>query len=251
MPVEPSVTITPSLPGGALRLDVNASNINNGVNDTMAGTNDPITGLGVVPQYGAEVVALGGNSSGNPYNQIVNLFAPLVFQSVETDYAQWGTPQPQIDVQSGVFRLPQVGIYELGCQILFNGAGAHTQLSLWTDYGNASLDLSPVAFPFGTQNSPYGQAWQRIGQKTKGMTTAFATVSSRADAPGHAMCAVFHWVLRQDPGISPTQMNAAIPPPARFRWAIRTEAAALNVLGQTKFQTRAWVRWLGDPGLNP
>lgn len=250
MPVEPSLSITPSLPGGALRLDVNASNINNGVNDTPWAVNDPITGLAVVPQFGSEVVALGGNSGGNPYSQLVNTFAPLTFQTVEIDYAEWGTPQPQVDVQSGVFRFPQVGIYEFGCQIVFTNGGAHVQLSLWTDYGNPSLDLNPT-IAFGTQNSAYGSSWQRIGQKTVGLGSLVSQQSTRADAPGHAQCAQFNWVLRQDPGIGPTQMLGAIAPPARFRWAIRTEATFLTVLGQTKYQTRAWARWLGDPGLNP
>lgn len=255
MPVEPTESITPSLPGGALRLDVNASNINNGVNDTPWSVSDPITGLAVVPQFGAEVIALGGSSGGNPYTQLINAFAPLTFQSVEVDYAQWGTPTAQVDVQSGVFRLPQVGIYELGCAILFSsptGSGSAVQLSCWTDYGNASLDLNPT-IAFGTQNSAYFQSWQRIGQKTQGFNSAmFGVPSTRPDAPGHAMTAAFHWVIRKDPGISPTQMAAAIPPPARFRWAVRTNISnPMVVLGGSPYQTRAWVRWLGDPGLDP
>lgn len=238
MPIHPTPTITPSEPGGALRLDVNATG------GVTAGTD----GVRATALYGAEakmtalnvngtasVVAFGGGGS-----------APVVipFARADVDYSEFSS-LPQADPGAGVFTGQVEGVYEIGCQVSFtltNVASAHVELSIWTDCGATSIPVGNLA-----EGQPYGTRWQRIDQRLIGYQAASAaTVPTDQRLPFHVSTVSTVVCLKQPNG---STFVSSLPAPCRFLFGIQTDAVqiAARVRAPAANQTYAWMRWLGEP----
>lgn len=241
MPVQPGRGITPSLPGGALRLDVNPS-------ETSGAVTVQPGGLHVQGQYGAEARIV---NTDTPITQTLGLasFAALTFQAATKDYSEFTTLQ-QCNATDGVLTAQTDGIYEVGVQAMFKLGNTialmHQEISVYSDMGFAGLSLNP-AVAFGTANGAYGAAWQRIAQRTVGQSVVCVQVAPNLpDAAGWPISCVTQWCVKAPPaglGVG-TTFPFSTPAPTRFRFGLRTELP-ISVLGANQYQTFAWLRWLG------
>lgn len=248
MAILPTNTITPSEPGGALRLDARAA----------ANIVSQPDGLRSVPQYGCEVKMTALNQ---PTGYVVAFAqtgqAPQVipFTSIDLDVSEFNDDRPQADAQNGTITCWQDGLYEIGVQAAFAlpNVKAHVELSIWTDFG-------AVGIPAGAQaalqeGQPYGTRWQRIGQRNMGFLNSLgAQMPSNPLLPYWAETVVTVVCVRTPAtgaGGQPTWPHA-IPPPCRFCFGIQSDATGVGtpprVRGDVPGQTKCWMRWLGDPG---
>jgi hypothetical protein len=150
----------------------------------------------------------------------------------------------------------QDGIYELGVQAAFSlpNTKAHVELSIWTDFGASSIPAGAQAAL--AEGQPYGRAWQRIGQRNMGILNSVAnnSMSTYPLLPYHVETTITVACVRTPATGSAGQPTwpHAIPPPARFCFAIQSDATAasspIRVRGDVAGQTKCWMRWLGDPG---
>lgn len=259
MPVRSTLGIDASLPGGALRLDVNPSEDSDAV-ITSRGLSPnvvpPISGAFAMPQYGSEAVMYANNAVGSLTTQPVTKFAPLVFTTVELDYSQL-TDQQQCNPGDGTFTAQHEGFFEIGVQMMFTltSGNAHVELAIWIDSaGGPGLPLAgTAASPFGTTN-PSGAAWNRIAQRTMNYSPTGATTNpTMADAPGHVTTCSTIWCIHATDTVAsadgPRYLAAGGPPPARFRFSVRSDQF-VSIIGNTPLQTRAWMRWLGATGFS-
>lgn len=249
MPVAPGEGVDASLPGGALRLDVNPSELNSGVS---VGSN----GVFVQPQYGAEAIMKAVNFRGFPYATLLNGFNNgfNAITPCETilDYSELSAA-PQVEATSGTFTAQVDGVYEIGGIVSVSPqavlAAMHLEFAIWTDYGYPGLTINAFA---GTQNQPYGTYWQRIGVTTIGLSAATAAgASTIADAPGIPIKHSTVWCVKNPGPVGigiGSQYKYTSAAPTRFRFSVRTEAAIAGdvyVNGSLPFQSRFWMRWLG------
>jgi len=249
MPVQPGKGTLASLPGGALQVDVDPSTTSGAVSIpgptvTSFGT-IPGGGVQVMPQFGLEACMVAAPS---PVS-VATGFQPLTFTSVEWDENEWDSALA-CDPLSGLFTIRREGMYEVGITLGFTpstpySSGRNVQLGIWTDFGYPGLPLAP-AIAFGTQNSPVGAAWQRIGMFSQGTGLSpdaqLSTAPTLSDAPCHIIAASRMWPVHAP--LSPYLHASAAP--TRFRFAIRTDlSSGLTIFGSNDFQTRAWLRWLG------
>lgn len=240
-PVQPGLGIDASLPGGALRLDVDASEQSSAV---TIGSD----GVLVRGQYGAECV-MNGRLVSSAYLATFGAgnFGAIPFGDTLVDYSEF-SDAPQCDSTDGVFIANTEGIYEIGCQLvsyITGGSSNHLQLGIWTDYGFASLPLSPT-IAFGTANGAFGSAWQRIAMSTIGSNvTVLPTIP---DCPGVPINVVTQWCVKAPPqgfGVGATFPQTSAPP-TRFRFGYRSDGVS-NIISNTPNQAIAWMRWIGAP----
>ncbi len=265
MPVQPTKSITPSLPSGALRLDVDA-----GGNGVTVGAD----GVMVMPQFGgyARMDTVDGSNTTviNDSGGTVGM-QPMRFQRVTHDFNEWSS-QPQANAALGQFTALRDGIYEVG----FQCAAAITRspavacrwaVHIWSDCGYTSLAV-PRGGPVGpslqgqTQQSAQnatpnsGAGWQRIAQRTLGFSAASMVLTNAADTriPFFVNKAVTMVCVRTPStgaAATPTFPHA-FPAPVRFIFGVavddNTSNPLLRTFGAGPGQTYAWMRWLGHPG---
>lgn len=252
MPVQSNKGIDASLPGGALRLDVNPSEDTTTIVTTRGPSPNvllPISGAFAMPQYGAEAVMYALNGIGALSVIPATSFAAIPFTNVERDFSQL-TSVPQCNAGDGTFTAQHEGFFEVGVQMMYTlgSLAAHVELAIWMDgVGGPGLPLAGLpAAPFGT-TSPSGPAWSRIAQRTMTLSLTAAPVASGvADAPGHVMsCSTVWCVHDQDSVVSGNgqRYQTTYPAPLRFRFSVRSDQP-VTILGNTALQTRAWMRWL-------
>lgn len=242
MPIHPTDSVTPSEPGGALRLDAKATGP-----AVFAGPD----GMRSIGQYGAEarMTALnqGGTASVIGFGGGGGSVTPAVipFTSVDVDYSEFGGLQ-QAEAQSGTFTAQVEGLYEIGVQAAFTliTASTHCCLAIWTDAGASNLPAGPLANLREAQ--PYGLGWQRISQRLIGYRNTYFNINpTNPDLPFHVNVCSTVVCIRQ-PGAG---FLSALPAPSRFCFGVQTDGAGRGaVKGNVAGQTYAWMRWLGDPG---
>lgn len=260
MPVRSTKGLDASLPGGALRLDVNPSEESDAVLTARGPSPNvvpTIQGAYAMAQYGSEAVMYALNGAGlSSVNGPTN-FTAIPFTNVEVDYSQL-TDLPQCNATDGTFTAQHEGFFEVGLQVVaysFASVVDHLELSIWIDTpGGPGLPLNPSPNPFGTSN-PSGDAWSRIANRTTGGSAAqWQPGGSVADAPGHMMAVTTVWAVHPTDSVAssngPRYLTTA-PAPVRFRFAMRNDVAGGAYLrGDTPYQCRAWMRWLGATGFS-
>lgn len=259
MPVQSNKGIDASLPGGALRLDVNPSEDAGDAVITRRGPSPnvipTISGAFAMPQYGAEAIMYARNAIGSAAVLPATKFAAIPFTNIERDYSQL-TNQQQCNATDGTFTALHDGFWEVGVQMMFTlsaGANTHVELAIWMDgVGGPALPLAGVAgTPFGTTN-PSGPAWSRIAQRSMSLALAPAvTFPSISDAPGHVMTCSTVWCTHAADSVASGgfRYQTTFPPPLRFRFSVRSDQF-VTIIGNTALQTRAWMRWLGATGFS-
>lgn len=242
-PVGPGQGVDASLPGGALRLDVNPSEQSSAV---LVGSD----GVRVQPQWGCEARMV-GKLAALPYIQFSTTVAGLIFGEVTVDESEL-TDLPQANAQDGTFTAYTDGFYEVGVQTMMSiGVGAaigHWELAVYSDMGFSGIDVSPAApNQFGVANLAYGVGWQRIAQRAHGFTAAQSTaLPTVPDAQGFPLTCSTVWCVKTPPsglGVG-SSYPFSTPAPTRFRFGLRCELLT-NVFGSTPEQTYAWFRYLG------
>lgn len=243
MSIQPGDGITPTEPGGALRLD---ANLNGGAVTAAA------DGVLVRGQYGAECV-IAGQLVSSAYLASIGAgnFAGIPFGDTIVDYSEF-SGLPQCDSTDGVLIAQVEGIYEIGAQLMVQqssvAAACHYQIGIWTDYGFSNLALSPTV-AFGTANGAFGASWQRIGLSTLGFATGTTSTNpSIPDAGGFPIAVVTQWCVKAPPsglGVGATFPQTSAPP-TRFRIGVRSDVS-INVIDNATAQALAWMRWIGAP----
>lgn len=260
MPVRSTKGLDASLPGGALRLDVNPSEESDAVITARGPSPNvvpTIQGAYAMAQFGSEAVMYGLNGPGLSSVSGAQTFTAVTFTDVERDYSQL-TELSQCEPADGTFTAWNDGFYEIGLQAVvysFNSVVDHLELSIWMDgVGGPGMALSPAGNPFGTSN-PSGAAWSRIACRTTGGSAAQQYPGGNLqDAGGHMMCVSTVWAVHPtDTVASPNgpRYLTTFPAPVRFRFAMRNDVAGgMYLRGDTPYQCRAWMRMIGPTGFS-
>lgn len=260
MPVRSTRGLDASLPGGSLRLDVNPSEESDAVITARGPSPNvvpTIQGTYAMAQFGSEAVMYALNGAGLSSVYGFSNFSAIPFTNVERDYSQL-TSLPQCNAGDGTFTAQHDGFFEIGCQVVpFSLAGGieHAELSIWIDSGEPGLPLAgPAGNPFGTSN-PTVTSWYRIASRTTGGSAAqWYPGGTIPDAPGHAMVVSTVWAVHTVDTVAssngPRYLNT-YPAPTRFRFALRSDlGGGMALRGDTPYQCRAWMRWLGATGFS-
>jgi hypothetical protein len=267
MPVQPTKSITPSLPSGALRLDVDAGG---------SGVTVGADGVMVMPQFGgyARMDTIDGSNT-----IVINdtggtvAMQPMRFQRVTDDFNEW-TAAPQANASLGQFTARRDGIYEVGFQCaaaITRGVAVPCRwaVQIWSDCGMSALVVprgGPVGPAIRGQTQQDGQAavstsgsgWQRVSQRTLGFSAASMVLTNAADTriPFFVNKTVTMVCVRTPStgaAATPTFPHA-FPAPVRFIFGVAIDDNTvgnnplLRTFGAGPGQTYAWMRWLGHPG---